>query len=136
MQLICNACYNYSYFTANVELVREFKISDDNIIVEDSICQDWNFSANCFRHLLNDIINYVKHVDMDAMEYNERNNSFENKYIECSTCGSKMVTVPKRKVREEKQGSLQEEINENKKEMINLRRRKNGHLLPLMQQNK
>ncbi|MBC8198413.1 MAG: hypothetical protein H8E60_11085 [Candidatus Marinimicrobia bacterium] len=136
MHLVCNACFNYSYFTTSVELVREIKIDNGNIVIEDSLCQDFNFSATAFRHLLQDIINYVKRVDFDAMDYNEDSHCFENKYISCSECEGKMVTVPQRKIKIVKPESLGEEIIENRKELLNLRRRKNGHLLPILQKHK
>lgn len=129
-RLLCHNCFNNEYFEASVELVREIKIEKGSIIIEDSLCSDWNYSASSFRNLLKDLVHYVIKVDMDAMEYDHDIGCHVNKFITCAKCDSRQVTIPKCSYSPNKYKSLGEEIEHNRNEFRNLRRSKHGDNLP------
>ncbi|MBT3684009.1 MAG: hypothetical protein HOG35_13225, partial [Candidatus Marinimicrobia bacterium] len=53
MQLICHDCWNYSYFEADVETLRELKAGNGQLIVQDTKFEDFNYSESMLRDNLN-----------------------------------------------------------------------------------
>ena len=134
--LICHNCYNTEYFEASVELVREIKVENGSLIIEDSIYEDFNYTATSFRSLLKDLVHYVIKVDMDAMEYDQKLGCNVNKYVSCAKCDSKQVTKPQCDYSPGKFNSLSEEMEQNRTEFRKLRRQKHGNNLPVLWQQK
>ena len=131
MKLICNSCFNYTFFEADVEHLREIIVEGGSIIVSDAHCEDWNFSDTTFRHSLEDIVNYVIKSDTDALTWNSAKKTYENKYIVCSGCGSSQVTIPYCKLPYSYQ-SLEDELRENQNEYQQIRRKRNGNKLQVL----
>ena len=132
MKLICNNCFNYTFFDAEIDYLRQLEVKDGHFCISDAFCEDWNFTNTLFRNCLEDLVGYVVKNDIDALTWNSDNNCYENRYIRCAECSSKQVTIPYCRYNYRRYQLLEEEINENTDEYQKLRRKKNGNYLPVV----
>mgnify|MGYP001373196913 CR=1 FL=1 len=131
MKLLCSTCFNYTFFEADVEYLRELAVKNGSLAVSDSHFDECNFTDTHFRDSLEDIVNYVIKSDTDALTWNSAKKTYENKYIVCSGCGSSQVTIPYCKLPYSYQ-SLEDELRENQNEYQQIRRKRNGNKLPVL----
>ena len=124
MQLICHDCWNYSYFEADVETLRELKAGNGQLIVQDTKFEDFNYSESMLRDNLNDIVQYVIKQNGAALIWDPESESYQNNYISCAKCGSKKVTKPYSLWHSNRHQSLDRELIANHKEFTELRREK------------
>lgn len=118
MKLICVTCGGFSYFEDEVETVKAVTITDQGLIVEDAVYDDWNNTDDVLRGNLNDIVNYVLKQPNETFK-----RATGNDYITCARCSSRMVVVPAMPWNPPlKILSLDEEIINNKDEYLQLRK--------------
>ena len=132
MKLICNRCFNYTYFIVDVEYLRKLNIQEGNLVVKDAYFEDWNYSDTAFRNCLEDLIGYVIKSDTDALSYNSDHKVYENNIIHCANRKSKEVSIPYCAVYPERHLSLEDELHKNKNEYKQFRREKHGAYLPVL----
>ncbi|MBC8255798.1 MAG: hypothetical protein H8E85_00630 [Candidatus Marinimicrobia bacterium] len=131
-KLICNSCFNFEFFETNIEYLREIKVKDGSLVINDTHFEDWNYTDTHFRDSLEDIVSYVVKSEMDALSWNSEKECHENSYIKCAKCGSSQVSIPSYMIKKKKHQSLEAELKENHQEYNNLRRKRNGNTLPVL----
>jgi hypothetical protein len=124
LQLICHDCWNYTYFEADVETLRELKTESGQLIVQDTKFKNFNYSESTLRDNLNDIVQYVIKQNGAALIWDPESESYQNNYISCARCGSKKVTKPYSHWHSNRHQSLDKELLANHKEFTELRREK------------
>ena len=132
MELICHDCWNYTYFSCDVETLRELKVTPEHALIQDAMFEHWNYSESMFRDNLLDIVQYVLKEDAGALRWDHESGCYVNNYIHCAQCGSKKVTKPYSPWHHHHL-SLEQELQANRKEYSQLRKEKrNGHYLPIL----
>lgn len=134
MKLICIACGNYTYWECDIQMFRLIKPTNDGLLLEDAVLDDFNWSDSTIRDELQDNVDYVLRASDEVLKYNADTGYYENTLITCARCGSKRVTPPYSKWRPKRNlKSVQEEILDNKEEFKQLRKDKtHANTLPVL----
>ena len=133
MKLICHECWNYTYFEADVETLKELVLHPDHTMIQDSLFEHWNYSESMLRDNLEDIVQYVLSQDAGALTFDHDKQVYINRYISCARCGSNRVTKPYSSWNCNQHQTLEQELLENRKELIQLRKENQyGHHLPVL----
>jgi hypothetical protein len=130
MKLLCSTCFNYTFFEADVEYLRELAVKNGSLVVSDSHFDECNFTDTHFRDSLEDIVNYVLKSDTDALKWDPVSKRHLNRYITCARCSSKEVTIPYCKYNYHKHQSLEDELKSNQENFKQFRRERHGDTLP------
>ena len=132
MFLICWDCWNYTYFDADVETLRELVSKKDHFTIQDSRFDHWNYSESMLRDNLEDIVQYVIKQDAGALKWDYDKQCFVNSYLTCARCGSHRITKP-HSPWSHRLLSLEDELRSNQEEYSQLRKEQRyGHHLPVL----
>ncbi len=132
MKMICWECFNYTYFEADVETLKELKTGKDGMIIQDSMFDDYNYSQGMLRDNLIDVVQYCINQNADVLDHN-----LENRYLTCARCGSKKVTKPYSSWTSRRHLPIEQEIHKNHQEYKELRKeRLHADQLPVLWKSK
>ena len=132
MELICHDCWNYTYFTADVETLRQLKMAPEHALIQDAMFEHWNYSESMLRENLDDIIRFCLRDDAGVLKMDYDLGHYVNSYITCAQCGSRKVTKPYSPWHHHHL-SLEQELQANREEYSQIRKEKdNGHYLPVL----
>ena len=136
MKLICSSCGNYRHFVADVEMIQVVEPTPSGLQVKDRDREGTFDSASWVRMGIEELIDYCCREDLGALVKEPETGSLVNPRISCGRCGSRSVCVPFREWHPPRPDlSLDEEITQNHKELLWLRkeRERYGNQLPLRQ---
>jgi len=136
IKLLCIDCGNYTYFEAEVEGIKAVEPNKEGIIISDAIIDNWNYTDETIRGNLNDIIDYSIKEHNEVLQFDYETGKYQNIYIICSRCGSRLVTIPYVEWQPRFDPiPLQDELLENRKDFLQLRKeRKDDNNLPVLWQ--
>ena len=136
MNLVCVGCGNYTHFTCDVEMIQVVEPTPAGLVVKDRDREGTFDSGSWVRMGIEEIIDYCCREDLGALVKDPETSRFINPRITCGRCGSKSVCVPFRKWSPpQPDRSLDEEITQNRKELLWLRKERehHGNQVPLWQ---
>ena len=130
MKLLCNSCFNYTFFEADVQYLREIEVKDGCLYVKDAHYEEWNYTDTQFRNSLEDLVNYVIKSDTETLSWDSSLRRYVNQYIVCARCESREITIPYCRYNHTKHLSLEDEVKANQEDFKQFRREKHGTTLP------
>ena len=137
MKLICSSCGNYRHFICDVEMIQVVEPTPAGLQIKDRDREGTFDSGSWVRMGIEELIDYCYREDLGALVKDPDTGRLINPRITCGRCGSKSVCVPFRKWSPpQPDRSLDEEITQNRQELLWLRkeRERYGNQLPLRQQ--
>ena len=136
IKLICLDCGNFTFFEAEVESVKAVEPTINGIVVSDAYYESWNYTDETIRGNLSDMVDYVFKEHNQVLQFDSKNNKYQNIHISCSPCGSRLVTIPAVEWQPRFDPmSLQDELLENRKDYLQLRKEKRDESnLPMLWQ--
>jgi len=134
MKMICTSCGNYTYFESDVQMFRMIKPTNEGLLLEDAMFEDFNWSDSNIRDELQDNVDYVIRACDETLQHNMDTGYYENTLITCARCGSKSVTPPYSKWHPKRNlKSVQQEVLDNSSEFKQLRKEKRyANTLPVL----
>ena len=136
MKLICQNCGNYRHFIADVEMIQIVEPTPSGLEVQDHDREGIMDSGGWLRMGLNELIDYCCREDLGALVKDPSTGRLINPRITCGRCSSNWVCVPYRSWSPPRTDqTLDEEITQNRKELVWLRkeRERYGYQMPLRQ---
>jgi len=134
IKLLCIDCGNYTYFETNVQGIRSVEPTAEGMIIKDSMIENSNYTDETIRGSLTDIIDYVLKQSEQILQFESETNKYHNQYICCARCGSELVTPPYSEWKPTQELlPLDDELLENRKEYLHLRKEKrDDNNLPIL----
>ena len=129
MRLLCLHCGNYIYFETDITTIKEITTNDGHIIIDNALFPDFDYTEDTIRENLKDIVDYVLKQDDSSLAFDPETETYYNKHITCARCGSPKVTKSFRT--KPCTISLDQELEENRKEFEALRKERTDHENPL-----
>jgi len=132
MRLVCAACGNYTFFTADVETVQVVSPSPQGLVIQDQDREGAFDSGGWIRLGLLELVEYCERQDKESLRWDAEEGCFVNSHITCGRCGSRKVSIPYRSWSPPRpEMSLEQEIHHNREEFAQLRKeRQHVHPLP------
>ncbi len=128
MKLLCIQCGNYTYFECDVQVHRSVRPTNEGLIIDDAVFDDYNWSDSNIRDALYDNVEYVLKQSAEVLQYDMDSGHYENTLITCGRCGSRRVTPPySRWSPKRNHQTLQQEIMDNREEFKDLRKERIDH---------
>jgi len=125
MRLLCLHCGNYIYFETDITTIKEITTNDGHIIIDNALFPDFDYTEDTIRENLKDIVDYVLKQDDSSLAFDPETETYYNKHITCARCGSPKVTKSFRT--KPCTISLDQELEENRKEFEALRKERTDH---------
>ncbi len=136
MKLICVSCGNYVHFICDVEMIQVVEPSPVGLQVKERDRDGTFNNGSWVRMGIVELIDYCCREDLAALVKDPSTGRLINPRITCGRCGSSQVCVPYRKWSPPRPDqTLNEEITENRQELLWLRkeRERYGNQMPLWQ---
>ena len=136
MKLICSSCGNYRHFVSDVESIAIVEPTPSGLLIKDRDSGGAFDSAGWIRMGIEELIDYCCREDLGALVKDPETGRLINPRITCGRCGSSSVCIPYRSWTPPRPDqTLDEEITQNRKELLWLRKERNryGNQLSLRQ---
>ena len=125
MKLLCLVCGNYTYFETEITTVKEITTNDGHIVIDNALFPDFDYTEDTVRENLKDIVDYVLKQDDSSLAFDRETETYYNRHITCARCGSLKVSKPFRP--KPRTISLDQELEENRKEFETIRKERTDH---------
>ena len=135
MSLICIACSNREFFESDVETVMELALSEQNLLVQPAVMEDWKYAEESIRDQLNEDVLSTLKMHADELRKDYPNDDFINPYLKCAVCFSGSVCRPLSDWQPRQPViDLDDEIFNNRHNLTELRkvRKTNENILPVL----
>lgn len=136
MKLICSICGNYTHFLADVEMIQIVEPTSSGLEVSDHDRDGTMDAGGWVRMGVKELIDYCCREDLGALVKDASTGHLINPRITCGRCSSNRVCVPYRSWSPPRPDqTLEEEITQNRNELLWLRkeRERHGNRVPLWQ---
>ena len=120
MKLICIRCGNYTHFEIDVETIKELVSEHDNLLIDNVIFSDFDYTEETLRKNLQNHIKFIMEQSSSDLLFDPQSETYySGLHIQCAKCGNKKINIPSKNY---KQLTLEQELKQNREEFQDLRK--------------